>query len=119
MVTTSLRISANKDAFSGLIDHASRCLADCGGEEITIDCSEIEVVNSYMLDRLIRLHLDASQRGARMVLVNVTDSVLEIIAVTRLDRMLRIRCDSAQTMPPNSHLNSRETPLWRKRVGAK
>lgn len=91
MLTTQREIPVVEETFAGLIDQASLQVSEQSDDEIAIDCSAITVIKSYMLDRLIRLHLDARQHGASVVLENVNDLVLEVITFTRLVRTARSR----------------------------
>jgi anti-anti-sigma regulatory factor len=107
MLTAERDIPAIEKTFDQIIAQASRRVAEHDGDEIPIDCSAVTVIKSYMLDRLIRLHLDAQRCGVRVILENVNDFVFEVITLTRLDRMLRIRIDEGHTKPIGNHLSSR------------
>ncbi len=117
MLATQQDIPNLEEIFAGLMDQANRDVANHDVDEIAIDCSAITTIRSSMLDRLIRLHLDARQYGARVVLENVNDLVLEVIALTRLDRMLQIRIDEGHAIPPRSHPPARVRWSWGKRSG--
>lgn len=54
---------------------------------LRIDFQEIEQLNSLWLNALIGINSQARNRGIRVVLLNVQDSVRDIFAVTRLERM--------------------------------
>ena len=99
MLTTERDIPVLDKAFDQIIDRASFVLSQQEQEEISIDCAKITVIRSSMLDRLIRLHLDAQRAGSRLVLQNVNEFVLDVFRKTRLDRMLRIRLDQSHRGP--------------------
>ncbi len=115
MLTTEQDIRLIEATFADLMDRAEHQIVQCGSDEIAIDCSAITLIKSYMLDRLIRLHLDARQAGAHVVLENVSDLVFDVISLTRLDRMLRIRFDEGHSMPPKIHFPARQKSFWGKR----
>ena len=115
MLTTEHDIRLIEKSFAALMDQAEHQVVQCGRDEIAIDCSAIALINSHMLDRLIRLHLDARQAGAHVVLENVSDIVFDVISLTRLDRMLRIRFDQAHAKPQKIQLHARQRSFWGKR----
>ena len=107
MLTMENEIGTSEEAFDQLVHRANQMLSRQDCPEIPMDCSKITVVRSHMLDRLIRLHLNAQRAGARLILQNVNDLVLEVITRTRLDRMLRIRTDEGHGTQLQNHLTSR------------
>ena len=107
MLTAKRNISAVEETFDQIIARASLRLSEHKSDEIPIDCSAITMIKSDMLDRLIRLHLDARRSGVRLILENVNDFVYDVIMLTRLDRMLRIRIDEGHAPQLRSHLPAR------------
>jgi anti-anti-sigma factor len=54
---------------------------------LRLDFQEIERLNSAWLNELIGINRQARNRGIRVVLLNVQDSVRDVFAVTRIERM--------------------------------
>lgn len=104
MLSIEQEVSSAEVSLGKLIDQASQFLADGTGDEILIDCAEVTTIRSGMLDQLIRLHLKSQRHDVRLILINVSPTVLDVIHRTRLDRMLRIRIDDGDARPPQNHL---------------
>ena len=66
-----------------------------GGEErdfetLNLDLEQIDWLSSVALNHLIGINRSARDRGIRLVLTNVQESVREVFALTRLERMFEL-----------------------------
>ena len=62
--------------------------ADC--RALYVDCSNVRLLNSELLSKLILLERRLQQKGARLVLIGLREEVREVLSWTRLDRYFRI-----------------------------
>jgi anti-anti-sigma factor len=60
-------------------------------EEIVVDISSVDKIQSSEINQLIRLHLDVKQQGRRLVLERAQHQIWEIFTLTRLNRLIEIR----------------------------
>lgn len=67
-------------------------------EEVVIDLTGVDRINSNDLNDLIRLQLRVKQSGQRLVLVNAKEAVLQVFTLTRLDRLIELRCDRPEAI---------------------
>ncbi len=98
MVTSTRATDNNSASLEELIDRATREFKEKHCDEIKIDCSSVTTVKSHMLDRLIRLYLDARRHQMSVILENVNEMLFDVLTITRLDRTITIRRDEAQTL---------------------
>lgn len=107
MVTTQSFDASIAPTLLDLIDTARVVLSQPTVNEIVIDCSEINLVQSLMLSQLILLHRDANRLGKVVVLKNVSEFFREVMTVTRLDRVLILRSDMPQETLGRPHFTNR------------
>jgi anti-anti-sigma factor len=68
--------------------------ADC--RTLWVDCSNVELLNSDMLSKLILLQRRLKQKKARLVLSGLRDEIREILRWTKLDRYFEIKDQQEQ-----------------------
>ena len=65
--------------------------ADC--RTLVVDCSNVKLLSSAMLSKLLLLQRRLNLRDTRLVLAGLRAEVREVLRWTRLDRFLEIRED--------------------------
>ena len=63
--------------------------ADC--QTLVVDCSNVPLLSSEMLSKLIQLQRRLKVKNARLVLAGLREEVREILRWTRLDRFFEIK----------------------------
>jgi anti-sigma B factor antagonist len=58
--------------------------------EVRLDLGGVTFVGSTAIGRLLRLHEVLTQRGARLTLVKVPSSILDLFSTLKLDRVLTL-----------------------------
>jgi anti-sigma B factor antagonist len=69
-------------------------LVDAGLRKIIVDCSRLDVISSYGLGVLVRIHRRMRQHGGDVKLCSVRGLVPQILAMTRLDRVFGLYPDA-------------------------
>lgn len=59
-------------------------------ETLNLDLEKVDWLSSVALNHLIGINRSARDRGIRLVLTNVQQSVREVFALTRLERMFEL-----------------------------
>ncbi len=67
--------------------------ADC--QTLLVDCSNVELLSSYTLSKLILLQRRLKQKNARLVLTGLGAGVREVLSWTKLDRFFEIDEEAA------------------------
>lgn len=76
-------------------DDLFRLVDELGRRKLLLNFANVEFMSSAALGKLIRLHQRLTQVSGKLVLCNISKSILEIFQLTRLDKMLKI-VDSEQ-----------------------
>lgn len=72
--------------------------ADC--QTLLLDFSDVEMLNSEMLSRLILLQRRLNQKEAHLMLSNLRPEVREVLRWTKLDRIFEIQEDERPGREP-------------------
>jgi anti-anti-sigma factor len=78
-------------AASQWLDDVQRRASDTHSEELVVDLSSIERIDSRQLGELVKIHLDLRNHDRRLVLDNAQGGVLEVLELTRMNRLLEVR----------------------------
>lgn len=73
------------------LDDVQRRASDSQAEELVVDLSSIDRIDSRQLGELVKIHLDLRNRDRRLVLDNAHGGVLEVLELTRMNRLLEVR----------------------------
>jgi anti-anti-sigma factor len=73
------------------LDDVQRRASETRAEELVVDLSSIEWIDSRQLGELVKIHLDLRRHDRRLVLDNAHGGVLEILELTRMNRLLEVR----------------------------
>ena len=68
--------------------------ADC--RALVVDCSNVKLLSSEMLSKLILLQRRLTRKNARLVLAGLRAEVREVLSWTKLDRFFEIKKDEEQ-----------------------
>ena len=68
--------------------------ADC--RALVLDCSNVKLLSSEMLSKLILLERRLTRRNVRLVLAGLSAEIREVLSWTKLDRFFEINKDEAQ-----------------------
>ena len=71
-------------------DQLFRLVDEKGRKDLVLNFANVEFMSSAALGKLIRLHQRLTQVGGKLVLCNISKSILEIFELTKLDKMLKI-----------------------------
>jgi anti-sigma B factor antagonist len=71
------------DALFKLVD-------ELGRRKLLLNFANVEFMSSAALGKLIRLHQRLHSIGGKLILCNISKSILEIFEITKLDKMLTI-----------------------------
>ena len=77
-------------AVTGLTSKWSSVAERAAGKAIVVDCSNVRVLNSGMLSRLILLQGQLKQRQSKLVLSGLRAEVRDVLKWTKIDRFLEI-----------------------------
>ncbi len=66
---------------------------DC--QTFVLDCSELEIIRSEMLSKLVLLRQRLKRKGAALVLCGIRGGVREVLNWVKLDRFFAIREDES------------------------
>jgi anti-anti-sigma factor len=66
-------------------------IAEAGEQQVYLDLSNVQLVCSLGLGRLIALHNKVQSRGGHLTLFNVNELVFRILDVSRLTQVLDVR----------------------------
>jgi anti-anti-sigma factor len=89
---------------SGTGDQISSHLHEMAGDEeseradcqLSLDLRGVRRITSNGLNELIGINRLARNRGVRLVLLDVQESVRDVFAITRLERMFEFSCSTAE-----------------------
>ena len=71
-------------------DDLFRLVDELGRRKLLLNFSNVEFMSSAALGKLIRLHQRLAQVGGKLVLCEISKTILEIFTLTKLDKMLKI-----------------------------
>ena len=75
--------------WNAVADHA-----DC--QALFVDCSNLQLLNSEMLSKLIVLHRRLKHKEGKLILCGLCPEVREVLSWTKLDQLFEIKEDEAQ-----------------------
>jgi len=73
------------------LDDVQRRASETRAEELVVDLSSIDWIDSRQLGELVKIHLDLRRHDRRLVLDNAHGGVLEVLELTRMNRLLEVR----------------------------
>lgn len=71
-------------------DDLFRLVDELGRRKLLLNFANVEFMSSAALGKLIRLHQRLTQVGGKLVLCNISKTILEVFELTKLDKMLKI-----------------------------
>ncbi|MEJ7707391.1 MAG: STAS domain-containing protein [Nocardioidaceae bacterium] len=71
-------------------------LLDRATGDVTLDCTDVELIDAAGLGMLTAAHLRAERSGHRLILRNCSKEIRRVLAVTHLNRVLHIDRGSLQ-----------------------
>lgn len=82
---------------AGWVRDVERSIKATSGEELVVDVSGVETINSAELGLLIQIRMRLHSNGRRMVLANAGASLCEFFSATRVDRLIDVRSSQLTT----------------------
>lgn len=71
-------------------DDLFRLVDELGRRKLLLNFANVEFMSSAALGKLIRLHQRLVQVNGKLVLCNISQTILEVFELTKLDKMLKI-----------------------------
>ncbi len=71
-------------------DDLFRLVDELGRRKLLLNFSNVEFMSSAALGKLIRLHQRLVQVSGKLILCEISKTILEIFVLTKLDKMLKI-----------------------------
>jgi anti-sigma B factor antagonist len=71
-------------------DDLFRLVDELGRRKLLLNFANVEFMSSAALGKLIRLHQRLSTVQGKLVLCNISKTIMEIFTLTKLDKMLKI-----------------------------
>jgi anti-anti-sigma factor len=97
VVILSLQRCLRGTGEAGLRDRIDECVR-LGQLQILIDLSQVPLIDSSELGRLIRCHLSVRHAGGRVRLFNVSDRIMSLLRVSRLETVLDVYPTEAEAL---------------------
>ncbi len=96
--TPLLRVIGQLDTHTGKqLTVAIESLIERGLDEIFLDLSPLEFIDSSGIGQLVKLHQELSVRGRKLILQWTPPNIIEILRTAGLDQILDIRPDPRKT----------------------
>jgi len=92
-VVSSIEVAVIRDAIHDLLETPP----DGAIRVLIVDIEQVKIINSEAIGMFVATHSSAVNQGARLILSNVTDQVMEVLEATKITKLLTV-CQTAEQL---------------------